>query len=298
MTPTTVLDRAAELIDAAAAGEEVEPVGVQLRDGSWALLRPIRPADRARLREGLDWLSPRSRRYAFHMALDRLTDEQLRYVTEIDHRDHVAWVALDPDDLAAPGMGIGRYVRLRHDPQVAEAAITVLDRYQGRGLGTLLLALLARTALANGIRVFRNYVLVDNAAMLELFDQLGATRQLMTQQVFEVDFPLPEDIADLPDTPAGRAIRTLAGAGPDGPRLALTLPPVWAARLRARGEDAASAARSPTGAGPLTPAWRERGPFAEWLDQALQVGTPAADETAGEPGEQSGVPEDVEDDRG
>jgi RimJ/RimL family protein N-acetyltransferase len=278
VTPTTVLDRAAELVEAAARGEQVDPVGIELRDGSWALLRPIRPADRDRLRVGLDWLSPRSRELAFHVPVHELTADQLRYVTEIDHRDHVAWVALDPDHLDAPGMGIGRYVRLRHDPAVAEAAITVLDAYQGRGLGTVLLALLTRTALMNDVRVFRNYVLADNEAMLELFDQLGASRQLMTRRVYEVDFELPTDVADLPDTPAGRAIRALASAGDDAPHLALTLPPLWIRRLQERGEDADGVSRAEQAA--VEPAaWRERGPFADWLDHALQEDGPAGDGT-------------------
>jgi GNAT superfamily N-acetyltransferase len=282
VTPTTVLARAEALREAAAAREEVDPIGIELRDGSWALCRPIRPTDKDRLRIGLDWLSPRSRELAFHVPLHRLTEDQLRYVTEIDHRDHVAWVALDPDDLDAPGMGIGRYVRLRHDPAVAEAAITVLDRYQGRGLGTLLLALLTGSALANGIRVFRNYVLADNDTMLELFAQLGATRQLLTRRVYEVDFALPDDVADLPDTPAGRAMRAFA-ATDGGPELALTLPPVWVERLRARGEDAATLAHRPEPEPPLLEPWRERGPFADWLDDALGVGParePAASDAA------------------
>jgi GNAT superfamily N-acetyltransferase len=268
VTPTTVLARAEELREAAAAGEEVDPIGIELRDGSWALCRPIRATDKDRLRTGLDWLSPRSRELAFHVPLHRLTEDQLRYVTEIDHRDHVAWVALDPDDLDAPGMGIGRYVRLRHDPAVAEAAITVLDRYQGRGVGTLLLALLTGSALANDIRVFRNYVLADNDTMLELFAQLGATRQLLTRRVYEVDFALPDDVAELPDTPAGRAVRAFA-ATEGGPQLALTLPPVWVERLRERGEDAATLAVPQPAEPPLLEPWRERGPFADWLDEAL-----------------------------
>jgi RimJ/RimL family protein N-acetyltransferase len=267
VTPS-VLERAVELGDAAARGEVVEPLGVALRDGSWALVRPVRATDKDRLRVGLQWLSPRSRELAFHTPVHRLTAQQLRYVTEIDHRDHVAWVALDPEDLDAPGMGIGRYVRLRHDPVVAEASIVVLDRYQGRGVGTLLLALLTASALANGVRVFRNYVLADNDAMLELFDQLGATRQPLTRQVQEVDFLLPTEVDQLPDTPAGRAIRAFA-ARDGGPQLALTLPPLWVERLRARGEDAATTAgrdRAPDGP---EERWPERGPFADWLDRAL-----------------------------
>jgi GNAT superfamily N-acetyltransferase len=268
VTSTSLLDRAVELAGIAAEGGDVDPLGIELRDGSWALLRPIRPADKARLRSGLDRLSARSRELAFHMPLRELTDEQLHYVTEVDHRNHVAWLALDPDDLDAPGMGIGRYIRLRHDPHVAEAAITVLDRYQGRGLGTVLLALLTRTAIANGIRVFRNYVLADNDAMLAMLDQLGATRQLLTHHVYEVDFELPEDVAELPATPAGLAIRALAGAGPEAAHFALTLPPRLLRRLREHGEDAVTARRVAATELPPEPG-RERGPLADWLDAAF-----------------------------
>jgi GNAT superfamily N-acetyltransferase len=264
---TPALDHAIELLDQAAEGREVDPFGVELRDGSWALLRPIRPTDKARLRRGLDWLSPRSRELAFHLPVNDLTDEQLRYVTEIDHAHHVAWVALDPDDLDAPGMGIGRYVRLRRDPQVAEAAITVVDRYQGRGLGTLLLALLVRSARHHGIEVFRNYVLADNATMLGMFEELGATSERIDRRVLQVDFELPDDIDTLPDTPAGRAMRAFASRH-DGPQLAFTLPPVWVQRLEAHGEDVATAAKRAAEEPTATP-WRERGPFAHWLDAVL-----------------------------
>lgn len=278
----STLDAVLAAAELAATGEEPEPIPVELRGGRIALLRPIRPDDRERLQRGLEWLSPRSRYLAFHDRLDRLTDEQLRYVTEIDHRDHVAWIVLDPDDPDAPGMGLGRYVRLTGQPKVAEAAITVLDAHQGLGLGTLLLAVLAHVARANDIEVFRNYVLVENETMLELFDQLGATRQRMTDTVEEVDFALPDDPDELPDTPAGRAMRAFAEHREDAPRLAFTLPPVWMRRRR----------RSSTKLPPITTGggWDERGDFASWLDDAF--GT--ADDTFGTADDALGADDDAD----
>jgi GNAT superfamily N-acetyltransferase len=256
------MDEFVEAADRAAKGLPVAPIPLTLRDGSSALIRPIRPDDKVRLERGLDLLSPRSRFLNFHMEVERLDDEQLRYVTEIDHRDHVAWIVLDGEDPDAPGMGLGRYVRLRHAPEVAEAAITVLDPYQGRGLGTMLLAILTRTARANGITTFRNYVLADNEVMLELFDQLGASRQAMTPEVYEVDFELPEELSELPDTPAGRAMRALGEQSDTGWLLALTLPPIWSRRWRRWVE--------PPAEPPAAPAWPERGDLADWMDVALE----------------------------
>jgi GNAT superfamily N-acetyltransferase len=256
--------------DAAAAGRAFEPLTTTLRDGTHVLLRPIQPDDKSRLQGALQLLSPRSRYLRFHARLDHLTDEQLRYATEIDHRDQVAWIVLDVDHPDVPAIALGQYARLEANHRVAEASITVIDRYQARGLGTMLLAILAEVAIANGIEVFRNYVLADNDAMLELFDQLGAERQPITSEVQEVDLRLPRRLADLPDTPAGRAIRALADEGAHHSSLAAVTPPVWIQRLRRR----LAPKEPPT---PAVPHWRERGPFADWIDAALAD----ADEAAG-----------------
>lgn len=164
-----------------------------LRDGTRVLLRPIQPDDAWRLSEGLARLSPRSRYLRFHRDLESFTPEQLAYLTEVDHHDHEAWVALDPDDLDAPGFGVARYVRLADEPTVAEAAVTVLDDVQGRGLGTLLFRQLAVSAIEHDIRTFRTYVLAEQEDVLEVFGQLGAQRKEVEPGVVQLDLALPDD---------------------------------------------------------------------------------------------------------
>ncbi len=256
------LDNVVELTELAAEGRAPEPITVELRDGSEARLRPIRAEDKERLQQGMRLLSERSRELRFNRPIEQLSDEQLRYLTEIDHRDHVAWVALDPAHPELPGMGVGRYIRASGTSHVAEAVLTVVDRYHGRGLGTLLLAVLAETARANGITVFRNYVRADNAPMLEVFDQLGATRQLCSSDVYEVDFALPEDPDQLPDTPAGRAIRAFAERQHQGGDLASRLL-AWASLIPWSDDDRAG---PPDHTGPRS---REQGMLADWMDRAL-----------------------------
>jgi GNAT superfamily N-acetyltransferase len=192
---------------------------VRFADGSVALVRPIEPGDKWRLVEGLKRLSPHSRFMRFHTAVERLSEAQLRYLTEVDYHEHMAWVAVDPHRPEEPGMAVARYIRLRDEPHVAEAAITVADEFQGLGLGTIMLGALASIARANGITVFRNYVLGENAAMLELLHDLGATQTYEADGVYRVDVPVPEDIANVPDTPGGRVFKAaargeLALAGP------------------------------------------------------------------------------------
>ncbi|WP_341251547.1 GNAT family N-acetyltransferase [Euzebya pacifica] len=187
---------------------------VRLRDGTRMWVRPIRPTDRTRIEEGLQLLSPRSRYLRFHSAVQRLSSSQLAYLTEVDHHDHEALIALDPDLEGAPGIGVARYIRLAEDPTIAEAAITVLDDYQGRGIGTTLLGKLEPLAWERGIRTFRNYVLAENKAMLEIFAQLDGTFVREEAGLYRVDVPIPEPDSEQPDTPAGQWIASVARSQP------------------------------------------------------------------------------------
>lgn len=196
--------------------DEDGAVQLHLRDGSRVLVRPIRPEDKARLEQGLDWLSPRSRYLRFHSQVQRLTASQLTYLTEIDHHDHEALVALDPDRPDLPGVGVARYIRTDEDPTIAEAAVTVVDDYQGRGIGTALLGLLEPLARERGIHTFRNYVLAENRTMLDIFTQLDGELVLEGPGLYRVDVPIPEDPAAQPDTPAGRWVTSVGRAqGPE-----------------------------------------------------------------------------------
>jgi RimJ/RimL family protein N-acetyltransferase len=100
-----------------------------------------------------------------------LTEQELTYLTQIDNRDHEALLALDGDGAA---IGVARYVRDPADRELADAAFTVIDAWQGRGLGRALARLLAARALAEGIRRFRLDVLTDNAPGLALARGLGS----------------------------------------------------------------------------------------------------------------------------
>src|SRR5438093_9709510 len=95
----------------------------KLRDGTPVVIRPVFPEDRDRLREGMHRLSPQSRHRRFGATVSDLTEDQLRYLTEIDHTNHMAWIALDPTVPGEPGLGVARFVRLAQEPGVAEAAV-------------------------------------------------------------------------------------------------------------------------------------------------------------------------------
>jgi RimJ/RimL family protein N-acetyltransferase len=158
----------------AAARRARWPERVALRDGSRVDIRPIRATDKARLRAGFERLSAQSRQRRFLVAMPRLSPRLVRYLTEVDHHDHEALVAVGAGD--GEPIGVARYVRSENDAQVAEVAVAVADRWHGRGAATELLRRLAQRAREEGIARFTATCLADNDDALELFEELGATR--------------------------------------------------------------------------------------------------------------------------
>jgi RimJ/RimL family protein N-acetyltransferase len=161
-----------------------------LMDGTRIVMRPIEPGDKAGIAHGFDHLSEESRYRRFMGGVKRLTPPVLRALTEVDHENHEAWVAFAPDEPGSPGIGVARYVRLRDEPDIAEPAVTVVDEYQGRGLGTTMMDVLARDAVSHGIGRFRAYVLVDNHPIIKILRRLGATMRVEEPGVLRGDIDL------------------------------------------------------------------------------------------------------------
>jgi GNAT superfamily N-acetyltransferase len=182
------------------------------------LIRPITAADKQRLAEGFRRLSERSRYRRFLSPHQRLSEAELRYFTEVDHHDHEALIAIDPDSDA--GVGVARYVRSDSEPSAAELAVAVVDDWQGRGVGGRLAAALADRARAEGITSFTALVVADNQLMLNLLHDLGPVRVVHTELgIVELTIELPETgLGHLPRLlgAVGRGELTARGHAPDG----------------------------------------------------------------------------------
>jgi RimJ/RimL family protein N-acetyltransferase len=145
------------------------PRTVRLRDGTTALLRPIRSEDAPALTRLYDRLSPESAYQRFFATMRRLPPDWARILADVDHDRRAAIVALGPEgDL----VGVARYGALA-DPAEAEIALVVEDAWQRRGLGTILLSALLEHAESRGITRFLAYVLADNHRMMRLVERLG-----------------------------------------------------------------------------------------------------------------------------
>ena len=197
-------------VEARAPKPPREAVDAVLRDGTRVHFRPVRPSDKALLQRGMRQLSPESRYKRFFAAIDELSDEQLRYFTEIDYQDHFAWLGVVPGRRPSMAVGVGRWVRLADDPDAAEAAITVLDEYHRQGVGSALLMLLARSAIERGVEHFVMAVLGDNAAMMHLLTARGAILDGYEDGVAQLHVPLPATIEELDRSPLPDILRAAA----------------------------------------------------------------------------------------
>jgi GNAT superfamily N-acetyltransferase len=184
-----------------------------LADGTGVRVRAIRANDARELKRGFERLSPASRYRRFLGTMNVLTDAMLHYLTEVDGWNHVAIVATTrpPDTTDEIGVGVARFVRLAGEPAIAEAAITVADDMQGKGIGRHLAITLARLARERGIERFRGEVLADNGVVRELLQDLGAV--LRPTEIGRLAFDVPLDAAG-PNGPERliEAIRRLLGA--------------------------------------------------------------------------------------
>lgn len=183
-----------------------------LADGTRVVLRHVRPSDGAELRRAFERLTPESRYRRFFGGVTHLTDATLHYLTDVDGQDHVAIVALgeSPDLKSEVGLGVARFVRLRDEPAVAEAAVTVVDDVQRRGLGRLLATTLADAARERGIHRFRADVLADNEPMRAIMSEIGAAEHGTVAGVISYDVAL--DVVGPTRGPVDRFLRAAAGS--------------------------------------------------------------------------------------
>ncbi len=165
-----------------------------LSDGTAVRLRLVRPDDKELMLAAWDRLSPESRYRRFLTAKTSLSEAELRYLTELDQVNHVAIGATRTRKGKQEALGVARFVRLGDRPSVADAAVTVVDDAQRKGLGRILLSRLVAAARERGIDRFSCDVLATNDGMR------GLVKSLAPDAVEVADGPMVRVEMELPDS--------------------------------------------------------------------------------------------------
>lgn len=146
--------------------------GETLSDGRRVMIRPMNPSDAEAERAFILALSPRARRYRFQEQIGEPSPELVAHLVDVDHVNDEAFVALSEDSGHARIVGVSRYA-VGADPRCGEIAVTVLDDWQGHGLGTALMRRLIDAARERGLGRLVSLDFAENSEMSHLAHHLG-----------------------------------------------------------------------------------------------------------------------------
>jgi len=149
---------------------------VVLRDGSTVHVRPVRREDHDAIRSFLDGMSQSSIAFRFFAGAPDL-DWVTRWAIDVDYEDRYGLVA----ETGSPSRIVAHAAYLRIDAERAEVAFMVADRWQGRGLSTIMLAHLAEAAAERSIVTFVADVLPSNHRMVDVFRESGFEVELHSE---------------------------------------------------------------------------------------------------------------------
>jgi len=142
-----------------------------LRDGSQIEIRALRPEDEADMLAALEQASAQSLQRRFFVMKRHFSDKERAFFMDIDFKNHVALVALVEDAGRKVLIGGSRYVVF--EPGRAEMAFMVVDAWQRRGIGSLLMHHLIQIARDVGLQELTADVLPENTGMLKVFEKFG-----------------------------------------------------------------------------------------------------------------------------
>lgn len=167
-------------------------VQIRSRSGLELSVRPVVPEDGTLIQVGFEHLSARSRYQRFLSPISSLSRSQLSYLSEVDQERHVALGALHGTE----PVGVVRMVCFPDSENEADVAITLVDAYQGQGIGSELLKVIAVVARHRGITRLHFDVMAENTAMLKVLAGLSELERDETGSVVQVvvdpaDIPLP-----------------------------------------------------------------------------------------------------------
>jgi acetyltransferase len=170
---------------------------IVLEDGTPITIRPIRPDDAPKLQAAFKRLSSQSIYYRFLQIFSQLTDQQARDFANLDYYQRMALVAETREAGELNLIGVARYAWLPgEEPGLAESAVVVIDEYQKRGLGSLLLRRLVRYARSHDVQAFLATVHVSNAQIMRFIQRSGfpAEKRMIEPGVWEIRVLLQDEI--------------------------------------------------------------------------------------------------------
>lgn len=177
-----------------------------IKDNTYLCFKTLEKTDKSHLEEGFRRLSQRSIFHRFFGFMKELPESQIQELLNTDQENHVAWTAFDIVNGEPYGIGLGRFKRSKTNPEEAELALTIIDEYQSKGVGTVLLGIMYAMGIRLGIKVFTGIILADQTRFIRRFKELGAELTRIRGE-YEMRLPIFADLDQIPKTRYSRVLR-------------------------------------------------------------------------------------------
>jgi acetate---CoA ligase (ADP-forming) len=159
---------------------------VTLRDGTTVRLRRAVAEDKAMLEQFLNSLSEETVSLRF---LESPADRRALLRQVLPGPDNYVLVAIKDD-----GVIVGHSAYYKSSAESAEVGLTILDEYQGKGLGTIMVEKIARAANLAGIFVFETIISWENTRMVKMVRSMGfPTAVKVEPDLIRIRFPTSID---------------------------------------------------------------------------------------------------------
>ena len=116
--------------------------------------RLLEKEDREAFLKAFSKLSDKTKQFRFLTSYPNLSEKEVDYLLQTDKKNHVALCAYHTKNGEDIGIGVTRYIRSLKNPTIAEVAITIVDEFQGMGIGKLLIQEVMDYAIKDGIKKF------------------------------------------------------------------------------------------------------------------------------------------------
>jgi RimJ/RimL family protein N-acetyltransferase len=156
----------------------------KLDDGSPVTLRAVHRDDGPRIRRAFHTLGAETIHARFFAYRAEVSEAELAHITGVDFKRDAALLAtidVGADEIVVGGVS---YFALDdvNPPKRAELAFTIVDGYQGHGIGRLLMHEIIAIARANRIEVLEADMFADNIPMLHVFQHAGPPLTLLREE--------------------------------------------------------------------------------------------------------------------
>lgn len=145
-----------------------------LRDGTPALLRPIKPEDEPLVHDFLSKCSEDTVYFRYFRRIRKFTHEMLIRFTQNDYDREISLVAVGQSPAPEVILGMG-HLFMDFSQESAEFAIMVGDQWQGNGLGSEIVGRLIDVAREQGVQRLWGEILAQNQPMLEMAKKMRFT---------------------------------------------------------------------------------------------------------------------------